>query len=76
MRVVDKSLSIDRHKIANTNIMPSLTKNTASAQVEVITALTDLFQVKTGLNQAMTGMGDEIKEFKANTEGLTSDGDE
>ena len=56
--------------------MPSLTKNTASAQVEEITALTDLFQVKTGLNQAMTGMGDEIKEFKANTEGLTSDGDE
>ena len=30
--------------------------------------IVNLFQVKTGLNQAMTGMGDEIKEFKSNTE--------
>jgi hypothetical protein len=35
-----------------------------------------LFQVKTGLNQAMTGMGEEIKEFKASTEGVNSEGDE
>jgi hypothetical protein len=33
-----------------------------------VKTVVNLFQVKTGLNQAMTGMGDEIKEFKSNTE--------